>query len=95
MIIKRWERARIFDTKGVKDMLQGLQTFIEIESLITSGIKLVSLSESEKGCELMASLSKIDAQKVINLSNLIVSSLEVESGRKQINIKSGIFEELD
>jgi hypothetical protein len=76
-------------------MLQGLQTFIEIESLITSGIKLVSLSESEKGCELMASLSKIDTQKVINLSNLIVSSLEVESGRKQINIKSGIFEELD
>lgn len=76
-------------------MLQGLQTFIEIESLITSGIKLVSLSESERGCELMASLSKIDKQKVINLSNLIVSSLEVESGRKQINIKSGIFEELD
>jgi len=76
-------------------MLQGLQTFMEIESLISSGIKLVSLSESEKGCELMASLSKIDKQKVINLSNLIVSSLEVESGRKQINIKSGIFEELD
>ena len=43
----------------------------------------------------MTSLSKIDKQKVINLSNLIVSSLEVESGRKQINIKSGIFEELD
>ena len=43
----------------------------------------------------MASLSKIDKQKVISLSNLIVSSLEVESGRKQINIKSGIFEELD
>jgi hypothetical protein len=76
-------------------MLQGLQTFMEIESLISSGIKLVSLSESEKGCELMASLSKIDTQKVISLSNLIVSSLEVESGRKQINIKSGIFEELD
>ena len=56
MIIKRWERARIFDTKGVKDMLQGLQTFMEIESLISSGIKLVSLSESEKGCELMSSL---------------------------------------
>ena len=76
-------------------MLQGLQTFMEIESLISSGIKLVSLSESEKGCEFMASLSKIDTQKVISLSNLIVSSLEVESGRKQINIKSGIFEELD
>jgi hypothetical protein len=55
----------------------------------------VTLSESEKGCELLSSLSIIDAEKVISLSNLIVSSLEVESGRKQINIKTGIFEELD
>ena len=68
---------------------------MEIESLITSSIKLVSLSESEKGCELLSSLKKVDTEKVISLSNLIVSSLEVESGRKQINIKTGIFEELD
>ncbi len=68
---------------------------MEIESLITSSIKLVSLSESEKACELMSSLSKVDTAKVISLSNLIVSSLDIETGRKQINIKTGIFEELD
>ena len=43
----------------------------------------------------MSSLSNIETEKVISLSNLIVSSLEIESGRKQINIKTGIFEELD
>jgi hypothetical protein len=68
---------------------------MEIESMITSSIKLVSLSESEKGCELLSSLSNIETEKVISLSNLIVSSLEIECGRKQINIKTGIFEELD
>jgi len=43
----------------------------------------------------LSSLSNIETEKVISLSNLIVSSLEIESGRKQINIKTGIFEELD
>jgi hypothetical protein len=68
---------------------------MKIESTINATGKLAQLNDPEKQSELMQALNKIDVQKVITLSNLIVSSIELDSGRRQINIKSGIFEELD
>ncbi len=76
-------------------MMTSLTTFIKIESIMSSISKQAGLQDSEKNSELMNSLKKIDLKKVISLVNLIVSSIDLESGRKQINVKSGIFEELD
>ncbi len=76
-------------------MMTSLTTFIKIESIMISISKQAGLQDSEKNSELMNSLKKIDLKKVISLVNLIVSSIDLESGRRQINVKSGIFEELD
>ena len=52
-IIKRWEKLRIFDTKGVKDMLQSLSNFMKIEKIINTTEKLAQLNDPEKQSEIM------------------------------------------
>lgn len=51
--------------------------------------------ESLNECELIRSLKLIDHEKITQLTNLIVASLDMNKSNNQIGIKLGIFGELD
>ena len=90
MIVKRWEKERIFDAKGIRNIIQSVNIFRDIDSIMSG---LLTSSKFENA-ELLRSFQCIDRQKIVTLTNIITSSLEI-SGQGHVGIKTGIFKELD
>lgn len=91
LIVKRWERERVFDCKGLRDMLDSLATFQSLDEAFSA---LLSKIPKEENCELLASFRAIDRPKLSTLQSLIINSLDL-GGKAKISIKSEVFAELD